>query len=406
MKISLKIFNTIAARGGVALGNFLLPILIASYYGLEKLGLFATIISAITFFHIILKFGMDKVLMREVAKLEKIKEFIVLALKIFLIVLMFLTSLIAVFKVYTNFDFEQYIHYILITSIPFTLVFLNSAIIQALSKPDLGLVFNPGLVSLLLCVLIFFLHHQISVNELLSIYSLMLWILFLISSICVLFFIRNEKKYSIKIFEKKSFIKTSFVFFIISFFIYSQQISLTFTLNYFEDLNTVGLIRYVEKISLIFTFPLMVVVAIFSPRFSFSFYKKDTIKLKSSFFEALKLCSVLGFILFLGLIVCWILFKQFIPSEYENLVIYAIPFFAAQFFNLATGPSNVLLGMVGEEKFLLFLTVFSGLLSIVLFYISLLFLELIYAVYIMNIIYIIRNILQLRYALLFVKESK
>ena len=74
MNVKIKVLSTIGVRGAVAFGNFLLPILIAQYYGLKDLGIFVTIVSTITLIHIILKFGMDKTIMREVAKLKNIKE--------------------------------------------------------------------------------------------------------------------------------------------------------------------------------------------------------------------------------------------------------------------------------------------------------------------------------------------
>lgn len=405
MAYILKIFSSIGARGGVALGNFLLPLLIANYYSLEELGIFATILSSITFFYLFLKFGMDKALMREVSKLENIKGYIGIAAKIYILILVVISSLVLIIKSYVDFSFQSYISYILLTSIPFTLIYLNSTIIQALGKPDLGLLLNPGLASLGLCVVLYFHHSELNLNSILIIYSTKLWLLFAVSSYLVYKQIYSFERKPINKYQTLIFVKSSFVFFVISLFIFSQQFSLTFTLNYFESLENVGMIRYVEKISLIFTFPLMIVVAIFSPRFSHLFYRSKNRKLRKSFLSALKVCLISSLVLLLGLVIFFFHKQHYITSNYDSFYLYAVPFVIAQIVNLVTGPSDILLGMAGKEGLLLKLTIITGSISIISFYLFLLYFNLVYAVWILNIVYIIRNILQLIYSFKLIKSN-
>lgn len=405
MAYILKIFSSIGARGGVALGNFLLPLLIANYYSLEELGVFATILSSITFFYLFLKFGMDKALMREVSKLENVKGYIGIAFKVYILILVVLSLIVLIINFYINLAFGSYVFYILLTSIPFTLIYLNSTIIQALSKPDLGLLLNPGLGSLGLCIILYFYHNELSLDSILTIYSTMLWLLFTLSLYLVYRQVYTFKRKPISKYQSLIFLKSSFVFFVISLFIFSQQFSLTFTLNYFESLENVGIIRYVEKISLVFTFPLMIVVAIFSPRFSHLFHSSEKSKLRKSFSSALKVCLISSLLLLIGLIIFFFTKQQYVASNYDGFYLYAVPFIIAQIVNLVTGPSDILLGMAGKEGLLLKLTIITGSISIISFYLFLLYFNLLYAVWILNIVYMVRNILQLIYSFKLIKEN-
>lgn len=400
-----RIINTIIVRGGTAAGNFLLPLLVAKFYGLEELGLFATILSTITFLHIVLKFGMDRSLMREISKLKSINSLVILSLKTFFSLFIVL-SICSIF-LYLNFDlkFKDYLFYVYITSIPFTLLYLNSTVIIALGRADLGLFFTPGTSSLLMCVILYLLHNSLHLDNILHIYSYTLWILFSASALIAYKAVKNVNSDDVMddSISKTDFIKSSLIFFVISFFIYSQQFSLTFTINFFESLETVGMIRYVEKVSLIFTFPLMIVVALFSPKFSYSFYNKDRTALRKSFKNAQKICLLSAILSILLIVILWLLFNDLIDGSNYDILIYAIPFLLSQFINLMTGPSDILLAMSGEEKLLLILTIGSGILSIISYYLLLEYSSLLIATYTLNFIYIIRNIVQNLYALKLIK---
>ncbi|MFW2056739.1 lipopolysaccharide biosynthesis protein [Acinetobacter haemolyticus] len=403
MSSYIRVLNTIAVRGSVAFGNFLLPILIAHYYGLSDLGLFVTIISAITFFHILLKFGMDKTLMREVAKLSNISDYIVFSIKIFLLVYFFLGLVV---YIYNNIYEFEYTFFILLTSIPFTLLMLNSTILQALRKPDLGLSFNPGLASLILCIVVYFFHNNFTIDNILIMFSGILWVMLIISVIATYSFVSHNNNKEVQVEKwRESYIRSSFIFLLISIFIFSQQISLTFTLNYFESMEVVGLVRYAEKLSLIFTFPLLVIVALFSPKFSYNYSKNNIEALNIIFRKSLRVCFISGIACIFIFIAAYYYFVDSSKAGYERLGYYVLPFFLAQLVNLLTGPSDILLSMAGKEKFLLFLTVSSGILSMILFYFALMFSALLLAVYLLNLVYLFRNVIQYFYAIRLLKPS-
>lgn len=396
MNFNIKVLSTIGVRGAVAFGNFLLPILIAQYYGLKNLGIFVTIISTITFIHIFLKFGMDKTIMREVAKLKNIKKYIYLSFKIF-----FIASVISLFILFFCYGYvkQDNIFYVFLTSIPYTILILNSTILQALGRPDQGLLFNPGLSSLIICVLLFFLNSNLNINDILNIYSSILWIMLSISFIIIIPLISryNESQELIADWQKK-YLYNSGIFFVISIFVFSQQISLTFTLNYFENIEVVGMVRYAEKLAIIFTFPLMVIVAIFSPKFAYLYSIKDIDQLKKLFNKSLVACFFSAILCLISFFIVYYGLNRLENHNYNELTYFLVPFVLAQVVNLITGPSDILLSMVGKERLLLWLTVLSGLFSILLFYLALKFSTLLIAVYLLNCIYLLRNILQLYFS--------
>lgn len=402
MNINIKVLSTIGVRGAVAFGNFLLPILIAQHYGLKDLGIFVTIISTITFIHIVLKFGMDKTIMREVAKLKNIKEYIKLSFRVFFLAFILLFFLSVILDSYIKYE---NLLYILLTSIPYTILILNSTILQALGRPDQGLIFNPGLSSLIICILLFIVNYDFNIDEILNIYASILWLMLFISLIVIFPLVSRYNESQEKDFDwKKKYLYNSAVFFVISIFIFSQQISLTFTLNYFESIEVVGMVRYAEKLAIIFTFPLMVIVAIFSPKFSYLYSIKKMEELSRIFNKSLVACI---FSAVLCLIAFFILYYSTVGLDnqnYDNLSCFLVPFVLAQLINLLTGPSDILLSMVGKERLLLWLTVSSGFFSILLFYFALKFSTLLVAVYLLNIVYFVRNVIQFYYARVFLKD--
>lgn len=402
MNVNIKVLSTIGVRGAVAFGNFLLPILIAQYYGLKDLGIFVTIISTITLIHIVLKFGMDKTIMREVAKLKNIKEYIKLSFKVFVLVFI---SLLFLSFIFNNYLKLENLLFVLLTSIPYTILILNSTILQALGRPDQGLAFNPGLSSLIICVLLFFLNINFNINDILNIYASILWLMLLISLIVIFPLIsRCDNSQKLEVSWRKTYLYNSGVFFIISIFIFSQQISLTFTLNYFESIEVVGMVRYAEKLAIIFTFPLMVIVAIFSPKFSYLYSIKDLAQLKRIFNKSLVICFFSALVCLISFFIVYYFLYRLDNQKYDELSYFLVPFVLAQLINLLTGPSDILLSMVGKERLLLWLTVSSGFFSILLFYFALKFSTLLVAVYLLNIVYFLRNVIQFYYARVFLKD--
>lgn len=402
MNLNIKVLSTIGVRGAVAFGNFLLPILIAKYYGLKDLGIFVTIISTITFIHIVLKFGMDKTIMREVAKLKNIKEYIKLSFKVFFLAFILLCSLCLIFDSYIKLE---NLLYILFTSIPYTILILNSTILQALGRPDQGLIFNPGLSSLIICILLFVINTNFNINDILNIYASILWLMLFISLIVIFPLIsRYNENQKLDFGWEKKYLYNSGIFFIISIFIFSQQISLTFTLNYFESIEIVGMVRYAEKLAIIFTFPLMVIVAIFSPKFSYLYSTKNIEQLRRAFNKSLTACIFSALLCLIAFFILYYSVGRLDNQSYDNLSYFLVPFVLAQLINLLTGPSDILLSMVGKERLLLWLTVSSGFFSILLFYFALKFSTLLVAVYLLNIVYFLRNVIQFYYARVFLKD--
>lgn len=402
MNVKIKVLSTIGVRGAVAFGNFLLPILIAQYYGLKDLGIFVTIVSTITLIHIILKFGMDKTIMREVAKLKNIKQYIMLSFKVFFLAFIFLFFLSFILNNYLKLE---NLLYVLLTSIPYTILILNSTILQALGRPDQGLAFNPGLSSLIICVLLFFQNINFNINDILNIYASILWLMLFISLIVIFPLIsRYNDGQKLEVGWRGRYLYNSGIFFVISIFIFSQQISLTFTLNYFESMEIVGMVRYAEKLAIIFTFPLMVIVAIFSPKFSYLYSIKDMVQLRKIFNKSLVACFFSALLCLISFFIVYHFLYRFNSQNYNELPYFLIPFVLAQLINLLTGPSDILLSMVGKERLLLWLTVLSGFVSILLFYFALKFSTLLVAVYLMNIVYFLRNVIQFYYARIFLKD--
>lgn len=404
-----KILTGGVARFLSSVGNLILPLFIAKYYSAESLGYFTLYLSVVIFLSYFCRLGMERAIVRlcSNSRMNKLGSGRY-------VVRVFLCSCFVTIAVFISFD-SQIIEFIsdgflaelllygMWAVFPFSAIYLISAYLKGVNKPIASLFADPGLVGLAVSSFLIISDRfgvLPTLADLVLVYNVLNWLLLGF----YLVFCFNKKTIRSKVFSRGGFkgrgvfIRSSCVFMAIGLTQYIQQVCMTFFVGHVVDANEVGIVRFAERISLLVPFPLLVINAIYSARFSFFFSKKEKNKLKSDYKSSVLASVFLGGSIVGCILFGWNFVLAIFGMEYSDAWNYLLPLLVAQFVNVLTGPSDTLLGMTGNERTLLLISIVSAVLILPVFYFFAVYYSLLWAIYAMAVVMVLRNLIQAYFA--------
>lgn len=398
------------ARFSASIGNLVLPLVVAKFYSLDELGYFTLYLSTIILVSFFVRFGLDRVIIKYVSGFSNRKAgflkfatlcFLVAVAAVFLFSLFFLRFLS---NAIGGDEFYQYLYLGMNAVIPFSGIYLLASFLKGMSRSTVGLFVDTGvagsLISILVVVLVYGASYVPTLLDLVLIYSASLWLVFI--AVFLLFFSDIKSGYmagTLKEFvEWPLALRTASVFMCIGLSQYAQQACVTFLTGSLVNVETVGLIRFAERLALFVPFPLLVINAIYSSRFSRLYIRKDYEALRREYLQSSVLSLISGGMISIAIYLGWDFIVGFYGEQYGAAKVFLVAFLLAQFFNVLTGPSDTFLGMTGAEGLLLRIAVISAVLLTVIFYLFARYGSIIHAVYFMLLIMIFRNLAQAYFA--------
>lgn len=360
--LSLSLFRTFIARGVAAIGDLLLLIVLGQLFGTAGVGTFALAQSIYIGSSLLARFGMDNSLMRYVGQdhhSNLVKHYLFLALFCSIC----LSSIAAIAIYYARHFFaEIFTSPLLISMLPaialavpaFTASFVVGGFMKGARKPATACLLENGSISLIVSLLVIFLHSIAPLNLVTVAWTLAVaaWLVLFqgIFQLCI--WLKNHGTSSSKLsrLEKSNFFSSSRSFFIISLAQFLQQVLGVMIAGYLLSTDELGLFRSAERAAFIISFILIVINSVFPPRFA-NLYKNN--KLSELNLLARK-SSIIGTVLALPLCLICLLAPQWVLSFFgdgfvhaENLLRILV---LAQLINVSTGSLALLLNMTGYER--------------------------------------------------------
>lgn len=394
-----------AARFFSSLGNLIFPFIIAKYYDARFLGYFTLFLSVVMFLSYFCRLGMERTIIkyfsRDGGAAGGATQFV---LKIFFFASVVVVFLFSFFREYIVGFFSDdvlvgYLRYGISAVVPYSGIYLVSAYLKSQGRSTVGLLSDPGLVGLIMTLVVIVMDsvHMLPTEYTIVIcYTVLTWLMLFVVVATVVF--NYMPSLSGEFLYKKEFVATSAVFLGIGLMQYVQQICMTFLVGHVVDATEVGVVRFAERISLLVPFPLLVINAIYSARFSklYSKNNKKTLLLeyRRSTFISLALGGGVIFAILLG----WSSLMGYFGGEYSGALVFLYPLLISQFINVLTGPSDTLLGMTGGERVIFKIALVSAVLIVPLFYVMAAYYSLVSAIYAICVVMICRNLLQAYFA--------
>ncbi|MCK8066920.1 oligosaccharide flippase family protein [Cobetia sp. 1CM21F] len=359
--LALSLSRTFIARAIAALGGLMLIIVLSRIFGPSGIGIFAILQSIYFGSALLARFGMDNALMRYVGQNHKSTS-VVWYLKwslITAVVLSVLISLLVFILRHTLSDLFksealiELIPGIAVTIPAFTVSFIFSGFMKGVRKPASATLLENGTVPLIASLLVLLI-NSLLVIELQAIGWIMAvasWTVVSIGTWQVFkWFSQNKLEEDKDKPNYKMFIDTSSAFFVMSLAQFMQVVISVFIAGMFLNSYDLGVFKAAERLAMLISFILMVINAVFPPRFATYYRDGDLIGLT----VLARKSGLIGVVLALPmLLLCWIkpqfvlglLGPEFIEGESLLRIIAT-----AQFINVATGSVGFLLNMTGHEK--------------------------------------------------------
>ncbi|WP_024611176.1 oligosaccharide flippase family protein [Pseudoalteromonas sp. TB64] len=329
--------------------------LYARLLGAEGFGLLALTLSLGLLMGGVAKLGLENVMLRfgpqfnaeNLSRLYGVGIAIVI-ISNFVIILFFVFFLEALVSWFNITGLEVMLPFIAVNALLNSLLAVNVAVLNALLKARLSLIFS-GLMSntlILLNLLIFKPGNPVDV-----IY-IVLWCyaLTLLITYCVSFYYCLPKFNGLKKLPITTLFRANQRFFIISISaIVTQQLASVLVAKY-ADLAEVGLLSIALKIAMLLSYPLLAVNAVCAPRYAKLSSQANIYKIKEL---ANKTRWVLTLLASVGLFLIFIFIEPvllLLGQEYVAAAMYVKILAIGQWINLSTGSVVVILLMTGHER--------------------------------------------------------
>lgn len=372
---------TLCTRGLGAVGSVLLGVILGRLLGPTGLGIFSIIQGLLLGSAIFARYGMDNALMRYIGmspESTSIIEYLKMAVKRALIYSVLIAFSGAIVVAISGDDFSpemQVMLMYLIMAIPaMTGIYLMSGFMKGVGRPAAACLLESGYISLITGILLLIFYLIYGRCELVwTSLSLMIacWLVFLQGAIQVFFSITHVRRKVIapEGADIQGFLTSSKSFFVMSLAEFMQNVAGVLIAGMLLNTTELGLFKSAERIALIIGFTLMLISAIYPPKFARSFHEGD--------FEQLKIVSrkssFIGLCISLPLLLLCLSFPRELLSifgdEFVQADVYLRILALAQTFNIATAGVGYLLNMTGHERLMRNISVACTLAGLMLFFI-------------------------------------
>lgn len=362
--VGRALMRTYLARFLVAIGAFVLLLVVGRLYGASGLGVFALAQSLMLAIAMVVKYGMNTTLMKVVGG-SKDEELSALYL-IWTVKMVLLSSCTAALILWYGRHYLEVFFSaaglgdmlvgISLALPPFTLAFLFSGYLKGIRKPAAACFLENGAISLI-CGCLIYANSFISadVDDVSNIgfsYAASAWLVFICSAYNVYKRGRAvEKKGSIITHEnKKKFLKESRDFFLISVTKIFQTTGVFIAAGIILNNEEVGFFKAAVQVSNLISFVLVVINSVYPPRFSRLYKTKQNHRLA----KMARQTSVIGVVSSFPIFILCFIFPEVVlhlmGDSFMEAILYVQLLSVVQMFNVFTGSVVPLLNMTGNAK--------------------------------------------------------
>lgn len=363
-ELATTLLRTFTARGIAALGSFVLVAVLGRLYGPAGVGVFALAQSLLMAIAIFSRYGMDNAFMRFVGRdVHSPQVYAYLRYACIKALLLSVIGGVALFfsrglwaHVFDTPELAAVLVGIAIAAPAFTLSCIFSGFMKAIRKPATGLLLQNGAIALItaglvLCLQLFVLPGADLVNIGIA-YAIAAWVLAAIAvSLCWFWFrcrYRGEAR-CMEAAQLREFNRSSSAFFANNLASFMISVVAFWIAGYFLIASDVGLFKAAQQLAALIAVFMMVINAIYPPRFAVLFYESDWARLNKL---ARQSAALGGGLAIVPAAVCllapgWVL--GLVGVGFSQAVIPLYILVVAQFINVGCGPVGYLLNMTGHE---------------------------------------------------------
>lgn len=354
------VFHTSFVRGLVAFGGLLLVIVIGKLYDASGVGIFAIAQALCIGVGILSRGGMDIALIKFASTTDKktsLKQYLWWALRRSVIVSLSISALLfiiddEIIRICGISHLDKVFPGICFAFTPFSTSIVLCSFLKSLNKPALACLFENGIILIVSAIVLVFLHY-IGINKLEYIIhsiSISSWLVTLFG----LFKLRKFLSFRAKLLSTESyilFINASSKYFVSNISPFIRNFIIIIVASKYLSTEELGYYKLTERFSHLIGFILIVINAIFPPRFSKAYAENNFILLNNLFRQSI----FYGLIVSTPIFVCLLLFSKAIfglitePVVNVSLLIFIFGF--AQWFNACSGSVTNLLNMTDNEVY-------------------------------------------------------
>lgn len=404
-----KLFYSSLSKLISSLGLIIFNFIIIFYLNKQSLGIFTICISLITFLSIFSKFGLNHATLRinsilyENKDTNNIKKLIIL---IFLIsgsistlisIFVFLFEKEIAIDFYNNEKIQNVLIFFSISFPIFTFIQLQKSLLRSIKLPELSNFSDIGSILFLSSIFVFASNYfEVTITLFyISLYFLCsCLIIFTINCILIYHFLFWNKKLKIKhvsINIRKQIFFDLPDYFVVDFVNYTLVWGSIFICTFFYNAGTIANFSSIYWLAFsLFFFPL-VLNSIYAPKYAVGSYKKNKKIQRENFFQNRNISFFITFPIFLILFI----FSEFFLSIFfkitseDYLLIFRI-LLINSILRVIFGPQVLFLNMIGRQKKLKFISIYSAMLQIFLILMSAAYFNLV----ILSISFLISNLIK------------
>lgn len=389
--VGKALIRTLFARGMTTLGSLVLIFTIGRLGGPEDMGLYALAYSILLGVGILARLGMDDALMRYVAQRYSRAQLLRLmkwSFKTSLIISVVASSLLWLFRLNIgNFfgkpELAEILTGMAIAAPPYTIGFLFSGFFKGIRKPATACLLENGSISLMAGLLIVASStwlHVINISIVGYAYAIAAWLIAIQGSSQLWLWFRHQSgqkdtknnntwlTYPQPPISYRQFMDTSISFFITTLSGFMQSVIGIMIFGWFLSSKDLGLFKISQQIAMLIGFILIVINAVFPPRFAALYYQRNLKALnrlaRQGALIGFLIAAIPAFIFILD--PSWIL--CFFGSNFKEAgnLLRILAF--AQLVNVSTGSVGFLLNMTGHERLLRNITLACNTLGLIGFF--------------------------------------
>ncbi|GHC35094.1 oligosaccharide flippase family protein [Aidingimonas halophila] len=379
--MAIALIRTFIARGIAALGSLALVVVIGRLYGASGVGVYALAFSIILGTAILARYGMNNAIMRFVGQdhhSPHVMVYLSWGVKKALL-LSFIAALVIFFaRFYLESIFDAEGLSVVLTGIAiatpaFTLGYVLSGFFKGIRMPATACLLEHGSVSLVAAVLIFLIHSS-GVAAIGWGFALASWLV-LLQGICQiwLWWRQQNWEHSTTAYEplvtRKQFAISSRAFFVMSLAGFMQRVLSIAIAGWLLSSDELGLFKTSQETGMAIAFILIVINAIFPPRFARLYHQQNMQALG----RLARQGALLGALVAAPpLLVCF-LFPGWVLGLFGSEFVAATPLLrliaVAQLINVATGSVGFLLNMTGHEPLMRNIALSCNAIGLLLFFV-------------------------------------